>query len=174
MGVEGQEFFGESGGDVHENRRMEIPRARSLVEQDVGHEPGGGYRGVAKVPAILVGVLTIMDENDIRPDLLEEVLDAGDEDLTDLDLGVFVIPDKQSLRLQDLGRLFLLGVADLGVAPRGAGGENEKVDVVARAAVARQGPAASELDIVRMGADCQDVNDSCLSANKERAAAGPQ
>src|SRR5207245_11713610 len=158
-----------------EDRRRESDRRRSFVEQDVARVAGGGHGGARHLTVVLVGVLGIVDEYEVGPYRADDALHPVDEPLHGRKDCVAVAAPVDAVRAQDVGRAALLAPAPAGIATATPVGHHQKIDARPLLSVLDERTAAAELDVVRVGANRQDVHAATSRTSRTwRIAPGPQ
>ena len=106
---------------------------------------------------VLVGIVARVHENEVRPDPVEDFFNLDDECSTIRQVGIMITAPEELLSAQQMRGLLLL-LASLRRIPTPASvSHDEDVDLVSLEAVLDQRAAAADFDVIRMGADRQDL-----------------
>ncbi len=102
---------------------------------------------------ILVGIIATVDENEVRPDLLQDRLDLRDQAPIIGDLGVLVAATEEILSPQEVRRVFLLPPSLGRVPAHRSVRQDHEIGLVPLQGVLDECAAAAVFDVVRMGPD---------------------
>jgi hypothetical protein len=155
---QGLDLLFEGVGNIHIDLRVEILSGRPFIEQHIADVPGGRHHGLPEMAVVLVGVIRKIAENEFRSDFGYHGFDLADEVLGDHEMCILAVAPKNLFGAQYLLRNPLFSHPSLCRRALPPAGHNQQKQAMPFPGVLDQSPATTELDIIRMGADCEDVH----------------